>query len=161
MPIIFGEFQLLRQTLSVWFDFRDEGKERKILIWSRKEVERNLNQGPIFCTFFYGNSFSAENSAEFLGKTILQNFFRGKFRGIFPAIFPGKMYEKSAPEAVIMIEKQVWPVNLVIFFCSLRHEKRDKTETNMFILFFDYFLTTALLKHSFNTCLDCILLDLP
>jgi hypothetical protein len=58
---------------------------------------------PIFRTFF-----SAENSVEFLGKTIFQNFFRGKFhffptfwgeifRGIFPEIFPVKNLQKISP----------------------------------------------------------------
>jgi hypothetical protein len=66
--------------------------------------------GPIFRTFFSrGKSLSAENSAEFLGKSIFQNFFCGKFhfsqhfwgkifRGIFPKNFPQKkVYEKSTP----------------------------------------------------------------
>jgi hypothetical protein len=50
-----------------------------------------------------------ENSSEFLGKTIFQNFFRRKFhffpnifggkifRGIFPEIFPGKNVRKIGP----------------------------------------------------------------
>jgi hypothetical protein len=64
------------------------------------------HQGPIFCTFFFHEkSLSAENSEEFLGKTIFRNFFRGKLQ-FFPAFFGGKfsaqfslekMYEKSAP----------------------------------------------------------------
>jgi hypothetical protein len=50
--------------------------------------------------FFHGKSLSAENSAEFLGKTIFQNFCCGKFH--FPNIFggkfsPEKMYEKIGP----------------------------------------------------------------
>jgi hypothetical protein len=67
-----------------------------------------------FLAIFFTNSsranfskkISAENSVEFLGKTIFQNFFRGKFlffpkifggkifRGIFPEIFPGKIVRK-------------------------------------------------------------------
>jgi hypothetical protein len=60
--------------------------------------------GPIF-NFFCGKSLSAKNSAEFLGITIFQNFFRKKFhffqhiggkifRGIFPEIFTGKNVRK-------------------------------------------------------------------
>jgi hypothetical protein len=56
-----------------------------------------------------------ENSEEFLGKMIFQNFFRGKFNffptffggkifpEIFRGIFPGKMYEKSVPGFDVMI----------------------------------------------------------
>jgi hypothetical protein len=64
--------------------------------------------------FFRGNSLSMENSAEFIVKTIFQNFFRGKFI-FFPIIFggkfsakfsaefsPEKMYEKSAPGVDIL-----------------------------------------------------------
>jgi hypothetical protein len=60
--------------------------------------------------FFRGKSLSAENSVEFLGKMIFQNFFCGKFN-FFPTFFggkfsakfsaefsPEKMYEKSAPD---------------------------------------------------------------
>jgi hypothetical protein len=54
--------------------------------------------------FFHGKSLSAE----FLGKTIFQNFFRGKFhffptfwvkifRGIFPEIFRRKKCTKIGP----------------------------------------------------------------
>jgi hypothetical protein len=58
--------------------------------------------------FFGGKSLSAENSVEFLGKIIFQNFFPWKIP-FFPNIFfwgggefslkfsPEKMYEKSAP----------------------------------------------------------------
>jgi hypothetical protein len=74
---------------------------------------QDTNQGPIFRTFFFhGKSLSAENSAEFLGKTIFRNFFCGKLQ-CFPTFLGGKisaefsaefslekMYEKSAPEAV-------------------------------------------------------------
>jgi hypothetical protein len=37
---------------------------------------------------FHGKSLSAENSAEFLGKTIFQNFFRGKLQ-FFPTFLGG------------------------------------------------------------------------
>jgi hypothetical protein len=61
---------------------------------------------PIIRTFF---------SAEFLGKQIFQNFFRGKFN-FFPTffwgnflrgIFPGKMYEKIGPRLPIKIASRV------------------------------------------------------
>jgi hypothetical protein len=45
---------------------------------------KRVDLGPIFRTFF---------SAEFLGKTIFQNFFREIFRGIFP----GKNERKIGP----------------------------------------------------------------
>jgi hypothetical protein len=48
-----------------------------------------------------------------------------------------------------------------LFFCSLQYEKRHKTKTNMCILFVNACNVTVLLKHSFNKCLDCILLNLP
>jgi hypothetical protein len=60
--------------------------------------------------FSRGKSLSAENSVEFLGKTIFQNFFCGKFHffpysffgGKFsaefsPKIFPGKNVRKIGP----------------------------------------------------------------
>jgi hypothetical protein len=80
--------------------------------------EKSPNLGPIFRTFFSAknhfprkiprNFLGKTNSAEFLGKTIFQNFFRGKLQ-FFPTFLgenfsvefsakfsPEKMYEKSS-----------------------------------------------------------------
>jgi hypothetical protein len=55
--------------------------------------------------FFRGKSLSTENSAEFLGQTIFQNFFRGKFNFFptflgenFPPNFPRKKCTKNWPQ---------------------------------------------------------------
>jgi hypothetical protein len=67
--------------------------------------------GRFFVHFFRGKSLSAENSAEFLGKTIFQNFFRGKFNfsptfffflggGNFPRNFPKISPEKNVRKIV-------------------------------------------------------------
>jgi hypothetical protein len=74
--------------------------------------------------FVLGKSLTAENSAEFLGKSIFQNFFRGKFNssqhlwgkifgGIFPKIFPGKNVRKIGPwwrfYHLYMVVKKICP----------------------------------------------------
>jgi hypothetical protein len=71
---------------------------------------RVIRSGNFSDIFFWGKSLSAENSVEFLGKMIFQNFFRGKlyffptflgknFPLNFPHNFPRKkIYEKSAPD---------------------------------------------------------------
>jgi hypothetical protein len=92
-------------------------REFVLHIGSKTRLKTDLgNQGPIFSTFF-----SAENSAEFLGKTIFQNFFSAEnsifsqhfwgkiFRGIFPEIFPGKNVRKIDPTNI-----QFLPLQLVI-----------------------------------------------
>jgi hypothetical protein len=62
------------------------------------QVTENRLLGPIFHTFF---------SADFFGKTIFQNFFRGKFHffktfsaenSIFPNIFGGKFSAEFSPK---------------------------------------------------------------
>jgi hypothetical protein len=53
--------------------------------------------GRFFVHFFHGKSLSAENSAEFLGKTIFQNFFRGKFH-FFPTFFGRKFSAEFSPK---------------------------------------------------------------
>jgi hypothetical protein len=71
--------------------------------------------GPIFRTFVSAESDFPRKviSMEFLGKTIFQNFFRGKFL-FFPTFlwekfsmeflsefYPEKMYKKSAPDLTL------------------------------------------------------------
>jgi hypothetical protein len=78
--------------------------------------------------FSHGKSLSAENSVEFHGKMIFQNFFREKFHffptflgGKFSAEFspkysPEKMYEKSAPGNYVHIVKlSVFKKNLPLY----------------------------------------------
>jgi hypothetical protein len=78
--------------------------------WSSADDGKNsVTSGRFFAHFFRRKSHSEENSVEFLGKMIFQNFFRGKihffptffweeiFRGIFPKILRGKNVQKIGP----------------------------------------------------------------
>jgi hypothetical protein len=62
--------------------------------------------------FFRGKRFSAENSAEFLGKMIFWNFFRGKFQ-FFPTFF-GKKFSQNFPWN--FPRKNVWKIGPWIRF---------------------------------------------
>jgi hypothetical protein len=67
---------------------------------------------------FHGKSLSAENSAEFFGKTIFQNFFRknsifsqhvfgGKFSAEFSQNFPRKKCTKNQPQIGLIFAQWV------------------------------------------------------
>jgi hypothetical protein len=95
------------------------GRDTAVLYWhceaSKAEFGPSSDQGPIFRAFF-----SAENSAEFLGKMIFQNFFRGKFN-FFPTFFgeniprnflrnfPRKKCAKNRPQEPILRSSVTMP----------------------------------------------------
>jgi hypothetical protein len=66
----------------------------------------------VFWGQFFIHFFSADNSAEFLGKIFFQNFFRGKFH-FFPTFLGGKfsaaISQKFSPEK--MYEKSAKPIS--------------------------------------------------
>jgi hypothetical protein len=92
--------------------------------------------GQFFVHFFRGKSLSAENSVEFLGKTIFQNFFCGKFNFFptflgknFPRNFPRKkMYEKLAPDEFVKKSPKLEPSTFFVKFnaYSLTMEKSSQ-----------------------------------
>jgi hypothetical protein len=75
----------------------------RLILQSRSVSNEPTTSGADFSyIFFRGKSLSAEKSAEFLGKTIFQNFFRGKFHFFptclgenFPRNFPRNIPQKN------------------------------------------------------------------